>query len=747
VNRATALLFLALCPLTSSAQVSVGVAAEVKVSPAVGPAIIAPNGATTSPIGVTLPSGALSLSLAPAPSVELSVNQVALTVPIGATPIAGAVPIAAIAVKPLALEHPSHKVTPSVAVLKSAPAAALTRSEKAIAVVRDEVANWGVARHPEDSIPSALSHSFTSLSPVSAAASTPETRDAVSAPMAAAPNPAHPGLAQAALMAGIVFLGTASLSLFLPLLSAAVPLLTALGILALGAAKFFQKPTGAPAVPAAASVASRPLPAWITRYFGTFLRMGRSAGAALKAHERFEGQIGAGSPKAFRQWLASGLRASLYWTPATLLAMFAGSMASMLPLVTRGLTIGSTGVGKQLIEGNWLHTFSSFMADSLVLQFALLGGVFAGARTLLARAGVEASRAAWVAGALSVAAYAALLLANGNALWTIMPILAIQAVLAYVYARSKTLLVPLGITAIIGTSSLYSGRMLSFLLHGKFGSIDSLPGIPGFWGVLSVFGVSAALFAIQAAKRYYPKHGWSFLKAAAQREWFRLKAVGRWWNKPNTDGVLKSPIPILSVGFLWGIGVYLSSYLVYWGTSVVLPGHEIIPEILKRTLMMPLDALIFIFIIGAALEEWLFRKGLFALIRNKLMNAKVDAGNALLAGAVLSSVIFSLFHLVSFAPILQALHIRVPAEMLPLLDVYSASWAGSMGRISAGLLLVALFHRSKVLLIGLTAHFASNLLEAVGLRWGLSWFLAAVVAIFLFQAVGAPKTPKSLSMI
>ena len=39
------------------------------------------------------------------------------------------------------------------------------------------------------------------------------------------------------------------------------------------------------------------------------------------------------------------------------------------------------------------------------------------------------------------------------------------------------------------------------------------------------------------------------------------------------------------------------------------------------------------------------------------------------------------------------------------------------------------------LLIPMVAHFAANMLESVGLRWGLSYFLAAGVGIFALQLV------------
>ena len=68
-----------------------------------------------------------------------------------------------------------------------------------------------------------------------------------------------------------------------------------------------------------------------------------------------------------------------------------------------------------------------------------------------------------------------------------------------------------------------------------------------------------------------------------------------------------------------------------------------------------------------------------------------------------------------------------------MMMVYGFSWAGFMGRAAAGLLLAALYDRAGILLVPIIAHFTSNMLEAVGLRWGLPWFLAALAAIFALQ--------------
>ncbi|MBI3289317.1 MAG: hypothetical protein HYZ74_07345 [Elusimicrobia bacterium] len=773
------------------------------VVPAKGSPTVAAGASASAPAARSgaLPIATFSASLNSAPmpvsapdsAASLAVQPGAVSAVLLAAPSAAVLPVASLSARTMV--HPSAPAAPG--------------RNRVESLVQGGVAAWGPLRRAEDVVsePSRRASALTGGLAASAAAShDPEGKT---------PPLPRPLASRAALVVGTGFLGTASLSLFMSGLGFLVPFLTGVGVLALGLAKFFQSPAERSSATSSAAVASAETASaeasrwsqWIRAQLRTFLAMGRGAKAVLATHARFEGAVGDGSLQAFRDWFASGLRVALYWIPITLLAMLGGSLGSFLKLIGRGVTIGETAVGQQLMERPLWDTFISYLANGAITQIALLGGFFSIVRALLAWAGASSTRAAWTAGALSVAAYAAYMVADGNALWTIMPILAIQAVLIYLYVRSKTLLVPLGVTAIIGINSVCAGLMLALLLHGKFPAIESLPGIPGLWGVLAVLGVTAALFAIQAAKRFYASHGAGFLKAEARYQWTRLAVVGRWWKKSNLEGAPKSPWPALSVGFLWGMPVFLISYLTYWGTMAVHPGHEVIPEILKRTLLMPFLLLNFVFVIGAALEEWMFRQGLFGFLRERfalakfglrstwiagaalsafaassvhlatgiwsmpllvssalfalgivleswrspkgylaaidqwLAGIKISLRDAWLGAAVLSSTIFSLFHLVSFAPILKALGIDVSPEILPLLEVYSPSWAGSLGRISAGLLLVALYSRSRVLLIGVTAHFTSNLLEAVGLRWGLSWFIAGIVAIFLLQPL-IRKPPK-----
>lgn len=190
------------------------------------------------------------------------------------------------------------------------------------------------------------------------------------------------------------------------------------------------------------------------------------------------------------------------------------------------------------------------------------------------------------------------------------------------------------------------------------------------------------------------------------------------------------------------MGVYLGGYLTYHSVHAVIPTHETIPLVLKKTLLMPFDVLVYIFLLGAALEEWMFRLGLFQGLSKLFarLRARVAPGSGpraefrtTAAALLLSALIFSLFHHLDLHALLVRFGATISELMTTLMGVYSFSWAGMLGRVSAGVVLGALYWRTRTFMIPFLAHFASNLLEAVGLRWGLSWFLAGVAALFLFR--------------
>jgi membrane protease YdiL (CAAX protease family) len=253
-----------------------------------------------------------------------------------------------------------------------------------------------------------------------------------------------------------------------------------------------------------------------------------------------------------------------------------------------------------------------------------------------------------------------------------------------------------------------------------------LPGIPGLSGVLAVTGAALALFSALAVRDSWPRLGLNFLSVEARAQWERARALGAWWNEPSE--VPKSPLMLAPAGLLWGIAVFLAGYLTYYAVQAAAPAGENVPAALKQILLMPFDMLVYVFLIGAALEELIFRYGLFSALAGE-----ARAGRRFWSAVVLSAVIFSAFHFVDFGVIVRFFGVNVSKLVQSLMVVYGFSWPGFAGRVAAGVVLALLYSRSRALLIPMIAHFTSNLLEAIGLRWGPSWFLAAVAFIFALQ--------------
>lgn len=534
-------------------------------------------------------------------------------------------------------------------------------------------------------------------------------------------------------IAGYLFFGAAGLVVFgLPM---PLTLLTALGVLALTAAKFRQTPRAADGPAPRLWDISEDSSRRLQRFLPTIMALIRSADAALTAHERFENRVGGGSRSAFRHWLLSGLRSAAYWIPISLLAMLAGAVAaSPLKLASGGLDLAQTETGHWLLRQFWPRLVGKVMAIEILGQVYLMTG-FDGLKIQFQRLKFKNFDSDIAAAALLSTCYLSFLLVKGFAWMQAAPLLGIQLALFYAYARTRTLLVPSGANVVMGLASLYSARMV-VLLTANLGSLDALPGIPGVRGVFAVFFVSLGLFAALAAGRFHDE-GWNFLRAEASAQWELLRSTGQWWSEPSD--LPRSPLALGPVSLLWGIGIYLTSYLTYYAVYWVFPEGETVPGMLKQTLLMPFDMLLYVFIIGAALEEFIFRRGLFSAIYNRL--SAPDAERRFWLAALVSAAVFSGFHFIDFSVVLRFLGINASKLIQSLMMVYGFSWAGFLGRVAAGLLLAGVYQRAGILLIPILAHFTSNLLEAVGLRWGLSWFLAAVCGIFALQLLGRRPAP------
>ena len=501
--------------------------------------------------------------------------------------------------------------------------------------------------------------------------------------------------------------------------------MTALGVLFFSLAKFFRSPS---AVESRAGDFPGVPESWrgaLNRSLPTIVELARRADGAVRAHARFEAAVGGGDREAYRRWLLSALRVAAYWIPLSLLAMLAGALAAApLKLVARGLGLAGTAEGQWLLKQSWPRLVGRIAALS-ILEQVYLAAAFAGLETVLRRAGYQKNRAALASAALVGACFLGHLLWRGFGWMRAAPLLAIQWALLYCYARTRTVLAPAAANAALGLMSLYSARMV-VLLTANLGSVDSLPGIPGLSGVLAVLGAALALFAALAALDPWNARSGNFLRAEALQQWEWARILGDWWSR--TSEFPESPLLPATAGLLWGIAVYLAGYLTYYAVQLAAPAGENVPAALKQILLMPFDMLVYVFLIGAALEELIFRYGLFSALAGE-----ARAGRRFWLAVVGSAIIFSAFHFVDFGGLVSFFGLNVSKLVRSLMVVYGFSWPGFAGRVAAGIVLALLYSRSRVLLIPIAAHFTSNLLEAIGLRWGLPWFLAAVACIFVLQ--------------
>ena len=463
-----AALWLALNPFVAAAQIKVGaVAAESSSSVGASAAISAVIPGPVTNVG--LPSGSLSLSvpiLAPAP-VPMSINVVNAVTAVG---VAAVTPN----ITPALVVNPSRKVTPSVAVKSSvlntsAPsqvAVPVTRSEKAVAVVRDEVANWGVARHPEDSVlmPS-LSRSFTSLSPVSAAASVSEPLGDVPAPRTPAPAPGRPVLSKALLISGsalvVVSLAAAAVPAFLP--AAVVVWQGAFawsGLAAMVASRFWRSPGAAPDIP-------RGPPAPAGGAFSSFKAAWAAARDSAAAQASFETRVGGASSSSFRDWLLGGLRTGLYWMGPALLLMLGGAVAA------KGLILafGAKAAAASAVAGGAAQAGIGMIPMTYVLGTVLPMALAAQAAGVALYFGVEAlarklgagKAAPWLGGVAALGLAAGVVLTLTQSPFIVAATLGLEAGVLWSAARSRSFVAPLALRGILTLFSVEAARLSIWL--------------------------------------------------------------------------------------------------------------------------------------------------------------------------------------------------------------------------------------------------------------------------------------------
>ncbi|HAM36225.1 MAG TPA: hypothetical protein DEB40_12780 [Elusimicrobia bacterium] len=579
------------------------------------------------------------------------------------------------------------------------------------------------------------------------------------------PSPARtPGLSRddsryrkyskAAMSAGYALLGVSAVMLFPAVPALAIAgigqlhgILTWTGAALIGAGKYFQVP--AQAVAAAAPVL-KPAPAtgWrggLARWFASYRALWFKANESASAHRVFEARVGGASRKDFRNWLASGLRTTVLWIPIALAAMLGGHLLSkpvthLWPAAVAAAD-PNTGIVFETIQStSLLQFFNGYISGSVLQETVLLGVFFNGARWLAGRLGAS-ERAAGLAGGLAVlAAYSAFLFFMGYPLAWMLPLLGIEAVMAMVYARTGTLLIPAGLRAVLSWATLSSAR-LNVGFYTAFSG--SLVGLPALWSGLAVAGVSLAVFAAVAAVRFWATHRWGFLRAAWREQLSRLKELGQWWTNPSADGSPKSFLPLLMTGLLWGIVTYVAGDVTSSLVFLLSPHGEATPDILKRLLLMPVDVLMYNFIFVGLLEEWVFRRNVFKPIRERIAKWHLSSKALFWIAAVASSLIFSAAHYVDWNSMLAGLGIGDPELAKALAGTYAFTWPAFIARAAAGILLAFLYAHSGLLLVPIIAHFASNTMEGMGMKFGLPVFLAVAAAVVLAQLFSPKKLPES----
>ncbi|MBI5245701.1 MAG: CPBP family intramembrane metalloprotease [Elusimicrobia bacterium] len=723
MKRSAVLLYLALCPLTVSAQVRVGAAAEARAVPVTGPVVNAPAGITQLPLGVSLPAGGVSLSVAPAPSAVLGANaavgisQAPLAAPaIGITPIS-----AAVAVTPLAGRILGGEVTPSVAVQKSV-VVPVNRTEKAAEVVRDEVASWGEERRPDEilALPSAQ---FAALAPARAAASA-ETPDDVPAPKAQAPNKGRPGLSKTLLISGAVLVGVsltaaAAPALLPAALVAAKGALAWAGLGAMAASRFWREPGAAPDVP-------RGPPAPAGGSFSSFKVAWAAARDSAAAQKSFEQNVGGSSWESFKTWLLGALRTGLYWMAPSLLLMLGGAiLAKAGMMLTTAITAAAAATPAAPAAGAAINTIPMSMLLMNFVPMALAGeaacvAVYFAVEKIAEKLG--AGKASfWLGMAAALGLAAGVVLTLTHAPFIVAVTLALEAGVIWTAAKSRSFAAALSLRGILTMFSLLAAMLGAWL---NFGVAGALVGLPAVWG-----GLAVGALALLAWKLKSPG--------------LELKAIGEWWKTDEPGQKPKSPGRILSSGLVWGLVVYAIGDLTFWAVNAIAPGAEPAPAILAKMLTASVVLVLYNFVIVGVLEEYVFRRGLFKMMNDKFEKWGLTMKKAFWVAAIGSALIFSGVHYIDWGAIMAKIGMGDPAASSGLAGAYAFTWAGFVARSVLGVVLAGIYKRSGLILIPIVAHFWADSMEGLGLRWGFPAFLALAAGALLVSFFFKPKPKPS----
>jgi membrane protease YdiL (CAAX protease family) len=503
-------------------------------------------------------------------------------------------------------------------------------------------------------------------------------------------------------------------------------LLTWGGAAALGVGRWLGPAKAhAAAAAAAGKAAAVKLPAWLAARIKTFMALSVAARASAQAEAKLEAKVGDGRFSAFWTWLRAGARTGLYWFPLSLLGMLGGNIAAApFHILDAHAAAASAPDTSAVAAIPFWELINGYAAQMVLSELLLLGVVFRGVRWAAAKV-VGDGKAAWIAGAVSLAAAFAGLALTGYPMGLAPAVLGAEAVMIALYASTRTLLAP-GLARLgFALMAVESTRMMAFLEAKSLPG--ALPGLPD-WAGLAVAGLLGVFFLLKP------------LKAQAAR----LKDLGLWWSKPAADGAPKKASPMVSAGLMWAVPVYLAMEAAFRAVHAVVPQAEPTPEILHRMLLMPLDVILFNFVIVAALEEWVFRRGVFKPMVERVKKWGAPSKWWFWPAAVASALIFSGAHYVDWGAMLAHLGIGGGSPQLgsSLAGAYAFTWASFVARAVGGLVLAWLYAASGSLLLPMIAHFGSNTLEALGMRWGLWPFLGTIAVVLAAQWLKAARVPK-----
>lgn len=495
------------------------------------------------------------------------------------------------------------------------------------------------------------------------------------------------------------------------------------GFSALAASTFLK-----PAADAGAVVPAPPVP--VKGRFAEYRAAWKNVGHSLDVQKTLGARVGGADRRHFTSWLLGGLRSGVFVAGISLLTMLAGGAAAkVMSLAVATASAATTAVPEAgyeaIVTDPFLSQLTSFVAPALVLETVVLKVVFDGGRALL-RKFLSPSTATWAAGALAVfASVTATAFVTADPA-VLLPLAGIEAAMIWAYARSGSLWAALAARGLVTLLSLESARVAISLGMSGAGALVGLPA----WTGVAVAGLLLAGLVV-AARRL----GWAPALAAPGRG---LAALGDWWRGPSADGRPKSFWPILKSGLLWGLITYAVGDLAYRvvGLAFPAPANEAAPEILVKVLTGPLDIVLFNFILVGLLEEFVFRRNLFRPMRNWLEKRRLSPRAVFWSAALASSLIFSYVHYIDFGALLANLGIGGGEAVPGAAGAYDWAWTTFMARAAAGVVLAFQYWRSGLLLIPIVAHFASNTMEGLGLRWGVEAFLLMAVGALLLQLVG-----------